>query len=216
MHRLIAATLNRIVGNRFHRLYYDSGIFYNTSWLGAQVLKCPFDLWIYQEIIHEIQPDVVVECGTFQGGSSLFLASVCDLVGHGSILTIDTEQRKGRPQHHRIQYLHGSSTSEKIVEAIERSVQGRDTVIVILDSDHHKEHVLNELRIYSQFVTTGSYLIVEDTNINGHPVRSDFGPGPMEAVEAFLEEDGRFVIDRTREKFILTFNPHGYLRKTRA
>ena len=92
-------------------------------------------------------------------------------------------------------------------------ISDKDKVMVILDSDHHKEHVLNELRIYGKFVTKESYIIVEDTNINGHPVYPDFGPGPMEAVEEFLRENKNFVIDKTREKFYLTFNPRGYLKK---
>lgn len=85
--------------------------------------------------------------------------------------------------------------------------------MVILDSDHSKVHVLNELRIYSKLVTKGNYLIVEDTCINGHPVCQGFGPGPMEAVEEFLKENQDFVVDRTREKFYLTFNPKGGLRR---
>ncbi len=85
--------------------------------------------------------------------------------------------------------------------------------MAILDSDHHKEHVLRELEIYSKFVTRESYIIVEDTNINGHPVRSKFGPGPMEAVKEFLKMNDDFIIDRSREKFYLTFNPDGYLKK---
>jgi cephalosporin hydroxylase len=85
--------------------------------------------------------------------------------------------------------------------------------MVILDSDHHKDHVLRELEIYSKFVTNGSYIIVEDTNINGHPVRPKFGPGPTEAVKEFLKGSRDFVIDKSREKFFLTFNPNGYLKK---
>ena len=85
--------------------------------------------------------------------------------------------------------------------------------MVVLDSDHHRDHVLAELRTYSALVTPGSYLIVEDTNINGHPVRPEFGPGPMEAVDEFLRESPDFAIDPEREKFFLTFNPRGFLRR---
>jgi cephalosporin hydroxylase len=92
-------------------------------------------------------------------------------------------------------------------------VEDREPVVVILDSDHGKDHVLEELRRYAPLVTSGSYLIVEDTNINGHPVLPDFGPGPMEAVETFLSESDDFSVDTTREKLMLTFNPRGYLRR---
>ena len=85
--------------------------------------------------------------------------------------------------------------------------------MVILDSDHTRDHVLRELELYAPLVTPGSYLVVEDTNINGHPVAPEFGPGPMEAVEAFLETTDEFEVDRAREKLMLTFNPSGYLRR---
>lgn len=85
--------------------------------------------------------------------------------------------------------------------------------MVILDSDHKKVHVLNELKIYSKFVSKGSYLIVEDSNINGHPVLPNFGLSPMEAIKDFLKENKNFIIDKTKEKFFLTFNPNGYLKR---
>jgi cephalosporin hydroxylase len=109
--------------------------------------------------------------------------------------------------------LIGSSASKEVEEQVRTLIKGSDKVMVILDSDHHKEHVLNELVIYSKFVTKGSYLIVEDTNINGHPVFVEFGPGPMEAIEEFLGQNEEFVVDEKREKLYLTFNPKGYLRK---
>lgn len=201
--------------NWFVRLYSDSRTrtWGNTFWLGVHAFKCPLDLWIYQEIIFELKPDVIIECGTACGGSALFLASVCDLVNNGKVVTIDIEDREDRPHNNRIKYLLGSSTSQALVEQVRKLISDRDKIMVILDSDHRKEHVLNELRIYSKFVTPGSYVIVEDTQINGHPVLPDFGPGPMEAVEEFLKGNSDFVIDRSREKFFLTFNPKGYLRK---
>jgi len=211
--------LEKNVVGQFHKLYYDSFNFDktwgDTFWLGSAVRKCPFDLWVYQEIIYKLRPDVIIESGTFQGGSALFLASICDLVNKGEILTIDVEGKENRPQHKRIKYLLGSSVSEEIVGKVKDFIKNKTRVMVILDSDHKKEHVLNELNIYSNFVTDENYLIVEDTCINGHPVDPDFGPGPMEAVDEFLKKNKDFVIDKDKEKFYLTFNPRGYLRKTR-
>ncbi len=203
--------------SRFHKLYYDATLidqtWDRTFWLGTRTMKCPLDLWVYQEIIHERRPDLIIETGTESGGSALYLACVCDLVQRGRVITVDIEDKEGRPRHPRVQYLLGSSISEEVVAQVRGQVGDRDTVMVILDSDHTRDHVLEELRLYSGFVTPGSYLIVEDTNVNGHPVYPEFGPGPMEAVDVFLKEHRQFVVDKSREKFYMTFNPKGYLRR---
>jgi cephalosporin hydroxylase len=211
-----AASSKKIVDD-FHELYHESqgSTWNNTFWRGVRTQKLPLDAWIFQEIIHETQPDVIVEAGTFMGGSAYFMASLMDLIGKGRVITIDIEDHPGKPRHHRITYLIGSSTSEEMVARV-RSLIGKDeTVMVVLDSDHRAEHVLNELRIYGPMVTVGNYLIAEDTNVNGHPVKPDFGPGPWEAVQTFLKENQAFTVDSRREKLLLTFNPGGYLIRVR-
>lgn len=203
--------------NHFHRLYYDSEAFgqtwSNTTFLGTKIDKCPLDLWIYQEIIFDLRPDVIIETGTYFGGNSLYMACICDLISHGRVLTIDIEERDGRPHHERITYITDSSTSNSTVQKVKHEIEGCSSIMVVLDSDHTKHHVLNELNIYSDIVTKGSYLIVEDSNINGHPVAPDFGLGPMEAIEEFLQKNDKYVVDETKEKLLMTFNPKGYLRR---
>jgi cephalosporin hydroxylase len=181
--------------------------------LGTPTAKCPLDLWVYQEILCETKPDVIIETGTAHGGSALYLSSVCDLLDCGRIITIDVIEQAARPEHHRITYLNGSSTAAGIVQEVKSLIKSDDRVMVILDSDHSEEHVFRELEIYSKLVTAGCYLIVEDTNINGHPVFRLHGPGPMEAVEKFMDRQAEFAFDREREKHLMTFNPKGYLRR---
>ncbi len=211
--------IRKSIVKEFQRLYYNtrSRTWRNTQWLGVPIIKCPLDLWVYQEILFELRPDVVVECGTSKGGSALFLSSMCELVGHGQVITIDVYPKPNRPQHKRLTYLSGSSTNPQILKEVTRRIRDADgesaSVLVILDSDHSREHVLDELRLYAPLVTPGSYLIVEDTQLNGHPVWPDFGPGPMEAVDIFLSESDDFVSDTSREKFYLTWNPRGYLKR---
>jgi cephalosporin hydroxylase len=205
----------------FHQFYYDDarynlGTWAKTFWFGVPTLKCPLDMWIYQEVIFKTKPDLIIECGTNQGGSALFFAHMLTLMGgDGRIITIDIEHLDGRPEHERITYLKGSSTSPEMLENVKQHIKPETRVMVVLDSDHSKAHVLEELKLYAPLVTVGLYLIVEDTNINGHPVRPDFGPGPMEAVDEFLKDNDHFQIDPGREKFHLTFNPRGYLGKVR-
>lgn len=215
--RFISPKLEKEIVEQFHLLFYDSRMFgktwVDTTFLGTKLEKCPFDLWVYQEILYEIKPEIIVECGTYRGGSALYLASMCDLLDHGEVITIDILERKNRPQHKRIEYLLGSSTYPEVVAKVKARIQGKSPVLVILDSDHKKEHVLNELNIYGEIVTRGSYLIVEDSNINGHPVKPEFGPGPMEAVNEYMKNNSSYIVDKTKEKYFLTFNPQGYLRK---
>ncbi|MGD0324779.1 MAG: CmcI family methyltransferase [Terriglobia bacterium] len=201
----------------FHTWFYNSRLttWQNSYWLGVPIEKCPFDTWTYQEIIYETKPDVLVEAGTGRGGSAYYFASVFEILKRGRVLTIDIFEYPNRPQHPRITYLFGSSTSDAIFQEVKNSIHPGERVMVSLDSDHHKAHVLNELRLYSTIVTVGNYLVVEDTDINGHPILPEFGPGPMEAVEEFLKNNPDFMQDRSREKFGVTMFPGGWLKRVR-
>ncbi len=217
-HRYYALPIvSRRITNRFHRMYYylRRRTWRQTYWMGVPAFKCPLDLWIYQELLHEIQPDWVIETGTARGGSALYLAQMLDLLGRGHVVSIDIATVDGRPSHPRITYRTGSSIDDDIVASVKAEIGPEDRVLVILDSDHSRDHVLAELRTWGSVVTPGSYCVVEDSNVGGHPVSRDFGPGPMEAIETFLGESDAFVIDREREKFFMTFNPNGYLKRVK-
>jgi cephalosporin hydroxylase len=149
---------NEII-RQFHELYYRRWIIagadtINLSWYGHQILKCPLDLWLYQELLVRTRPDVVIETGTWCGGSALYLALVLDQLGHGRVLTIDIEAKAHRPEHPRIAYVTGSSTDPAIVARMKHSV-GSERAMVILDSDHHAAHVYDEIIAYSPLVQVG-------------------------------------------------------------
>lgn len=193
----------------FHLEYYRSGVWGgNTFWRGHRIEKFPTDLVIYQEIIHEIKPGLIIECGTRFGGSAVFLGDMCRLVDRGHVISIDKDPAQP-PYHPLVRYICGDSTDPKVAERIVFP----GTVMVILDSDHSKEHVLKELDLWSPHVSPGSYLIVEDTNLSGHPVCAEMNGGPWEALEEWLPQHSEFEVDRSREKFLLTTNPGGYLRR---
>jgi cephalosporin hydroxylase len=206
--------LDRAAVARAHDVLYASDSWTQATWLGAQALKNPLDLWVYQEIVVETRPELIVETGTYRGGSALYLASLCDLVGGGHVVSIDVEPvRDDYPLHARITYLGGrSSTDPAVVEEIRERAAGRP-ILVILDSDHSQAHVEEELAAYAPLVPVGNYVIVEDSNIGR--IRKDLMPGPLEAVEAFLGRTDEFEIDYAREKFLITFNPSGYLKRVR-
>lgn len=209
----------------FHRLYYgrwsgETGPV-AVDWRGVRTLKCPLDLWMYQEIIHRRKPDLIVETGSFRGGSALFLADVCVLQGHGRVVSIDVAPVTRVPQleHERLQFVTASSVDPETVETVCRAARastgcGREPeVLVILDSLHTTTHVFAEMAAYAPLVRPGGYLIVEDTNINGRPVLPEFGSGPAEAVALFLAKHPQFERDAVCERFLMTLNPGGYLRR---
>ena len=210
----VGQRLDRAAVSRAHDVLYRSDAWTDATWLGAQALKNPLDLWVYQEIMAETRPELVVETGTYRGGSAFFLASICDLLGAGEVLSLDIEPvRDDYPKHARITYFGGrSSTDPEVVAEVRARAEGKRT-LVILDSDHSRAHVEAELAEYAPLVPVGGYVIVEDSNIG--QIREDLLPGPLEAIEAFLGRTDAFEIDRSREKFLITFNPSGYLRRVR-
>ncbi len=202
--------------DEFHKLWRDECINDKLTFMGIQTCKTPMDLWVYQEIIHELQPNLIIECGTYKGGTTNYLANL--LNGNGSILSIDIEQRD-RPQHNSIEYVVADSIGDGF-ESAKRVTRHSwiSKVLVILDSDHTKDHVLKEMELYAELVTPGSYMIVEDSDLNGHPTGDQSywplgQPGPHEAIEEFLLTHDEFEIDKSREKFLVTVCRDGFLRK---
>lgn len=175
-----------------------------TYWLGKQVVKCPTDLWTYQEIIVETRPDLIIETGTSGGGSAYFFATIMDQIGHGKVATIDLdaypEMLKSHP---RIEYYQGNSLGCTFPNLTQET-----RTMVSLDSLHTYEHVRQELELYSRWVSVGCYLVVEDTNM-GKPGE----PWADQAVEEFLASHPNFWADRTREKHLLTCNRGGWLKR---
>jgi len=208
----------RPVTAAFHYLSYSLGVWNRTQWMGVPILKLPSDMWLYHDVIWETRPDVIVETGTNRGGSALFFASLFDLMGtEGRVITVDIQRcPEGYPSHRRIQFITASSTAPETLTAIRSRIRPADRVMVILDSDHSEKHVREELRLYSPLVSPGCYLVVEDTNVNGHPVYREHGPGPMEALLDFVATDpgAGFESDLGKDKeFGFTFHPRGWLRR---
>lgn len=186
-----------------------------TTYFGVKALKNPLDHWVYQELIYENQPDIIIEIGNANGGSTLSLAHFCDLLGRGKVIGLDISHQ-GIPDsvrnHCRITLIEGDAC--QCFTEVEKLISSNDRVLIIEDSAHTYENTLNILRIYSKLLKAGDYFIVEDS-ICHHGLSVGPDPGPYEAIEAFLKENGDFVIDRNRESFLITWNPKGYLRRTR-
>jgi len=187
----------------------------NIRWMGKKADKLPSDAWTYQEIIYETKPDVIVEIGNQYGGSTLFLANMLDILGKGRVIAIDVNHSLVDFQHPRIASITGDANSSEVLSRLSSLISPTENVMVVEDSSHTFENTLSVLRNYSRFVRKGMYFIVED-GICRYPFIEDGPkPGPYEAIHEFLRENKDFVIDKTREKFILTYNPDGYLKRIR-
>ena len=201
---------------------------YNFSWMGRPVIQYPQDMLAMQEIIWNIQPDLIIETGIAHGGSLIYYASLLELIGKGEILGIDIDirahNRKEIENHKmfkRIKMIQGSSIAEETVEKVKKYAQGKQKMIVVLDSNHTHDHVLRELELYSPFVSPGSYIVVFDTIVEDLPEGYfsesrpwGIGNNPKTAVFEFLKTNENFVVDEMIDnKLLISVAPKGYLKR---
>jgi cephalosporin hydroxylase len=220
----------------FHEIYYNSQAWDKNTFLGFQIKQCPMDLQAYQELIFRSKPSYIIQTGVAGGGSLLYFATMLDLCGApdsavvvGVDLKITAAARKLK--HPRVRLVEGSSVEPSVLAAVRShlptpvkttgktvaggtGVSGASGGMVMLDSDHRAPHVAKELELYREWVGVGSWMIVEDTNVNGNPVFPQHGPGPMEAVDVFLKSDKHFVRDESPwKRNLISFHHGGWLRR---
>lgn len=202
---------------------------YNFTWLGRPIIRYPNDIVVYQEVVWRCKPDLIIETGIAHGGSLILSASLLELLGgSGRVVGIDVDIRahnrqaiENHPMAHRISMIEGSSTSLDVIQQLREIVKSHARVMVVLDSLHTHDHVLAELRAYSEFVTEGCYLVLPDTFIEFFPPGYfsdrpwDVGNNPMTALRQFLAEAPSFTIDElTSSKALISEAPDGYLIRT--
>lgn len=202
----------------FSRWFYEDKSFLTLHYQGVPIVKCPFDLWSYQELVFETKPTLIIETGSFLGGSGLYLSHLLDLQGgDGRVVSVDLADDRPLPEHDRLSFISGvSSTDLAVVEHLRRDAKG-EKVMVILDSDHSKKHVLKELQLYHRLVSVGCYLVVEDTNTDAKyfvPEALAEG-GPEAAIKAWQPANNGYGVDYSRERLGFSFNPGGYLKRLR-
>ncbi len=197
----------------FISAYYRSRAWRDTTWLGVKTYEAPTDLLAYQDLLAEVRPDVVIETGTRDGGRALFLATLCDVLGHGRVISVDNREVEGRPEHPRISYVQGRAHDDEVVAEVRSMVAEGERGLVVLGTRGARRRMHREFEVYAPFVPVGSYVVVEYTVLNGYPVDASFGPGPFEAVRRILNTRGDFVADTSRERHGLTFNLGGFLRR---
>ncbi|RFD27133.1 rhamnosyl O-methyltransferase [Mycobacterium uberis] len=206
------------VAEEYHKWYYDNAVWTTTTWAGIKCWKSVSDMWNYQEILADLKPSLVIEFGTRYGGSAVFFANIMRQIGQPfKVLSVDVSHKMLDPAARRepdVLFIESSSTAPAIakqIQSLKEEYPGK--IFAILDSDHSMHHVLEEMKLLRPLLSSGDYVVVEDANVNGHPVLPLFGPGPYEAIEAYEREFlGDYKHDEARErKFGFTFATNGFL-----
>ena len=203
---------------------------YLWSWMGVPIIQMPADVMATQEVIWNTKPDIIIETGVARGGSVLFMASLLELIGNGKVIGVDidirTHNRKSIENHamsKRVSLIEGGSVDDETLRKVRELIPENSKVMVILDSDHSKDHVLSECRAYGKLVTPGCYMVVADTMI-AHVEKEDApvnrsktwykGNEPLSALQDYLGESNDFEIDEVLNgKLVLSSSPGGYVRK---
>ena len=218
------------VGLKWTKVSAENRLSYEIDWLGVPVIQTPEDLILMQELIFKVQPDVIIETGIAHGGSLIYYASILELLNQGNldkgrVIGVDIETREHNrkvievhPMFKRITMIEGDSTSNKTIREIKKKAPKNSRIIVCLDSDHTKVHVLKELELYKDLVVRGCYIVVFDTITSklsklGILDNKYISNGPKEAVDEFLKINGDFVIDEYYNKLYISYSPNGYLKR---
>ena len=217
-----------MLSNLWIKVAAERRLMYEAEWLGRPIIQFSTDVLVIQELLWELQPDVVIETGVAHGGSLVLSASILELIGKGKVIGVDIEirphNRAALDAHrlrHRIELIEGSSVAAETLEHARASVGEAQTVVVFLDSNHSREHVLKEMELYAPLVTPGSYLVAHDGAQawvwdipRGNPQWND--DHPLAAIHEFLKKNADFTIDHRRTRFGVTSSPDGFLKKAGA
>lgn len=221
-----------IISRLWLRTGWDNKYVYSFTWLGRPIIQLPEDMIRLQELIHSIQPDVIIETGVAHGGSLIFYASLCKLMGKGRVIGVDVEIRphnrkaiEAHPLFPLITLIEGDSTDSATVEKVKTQLRANERVLVLLDSCHTKEHVLSELRSYSPLVSVGSYIVAMDgimEQVVGAPrTQPDWSwNNPRQAAQEFVAANPQFVIEEPKILFNegavtdrVTYWPEGFIKR---
>ncbi len=223
----------RVISDLWVKVGWNQKYSYTFSWLGVPVIQLPEDMIRYQEAVFQLRPDVIVETGVAHGGSAIFAASLCKLIGKGRVIAVDIEIRphnRARIEQHPlaplITLIEGSSTAPDVVDKIRSMIAPGESVLVVLDSDHSYGHVEAELKAYAPLVTEGSWIVATDglmQDLEDAP-RGQVGwaqDNPARAARDFAAANPAFTIEEPAWPFnestlagnIITHWPDAWLKR---
>lgn len=213
------------LGKEWTKLAWENKLSYEVNWLGMPIIQTPEDIVVFQEMIYELRPDYIIESGIAHGGSLVFYSSIMEMLDHGEVIGVDIKifphnrQRiEQHPMFKRITLIEGDAIAQSTIDQVKKHIKPDSNVLVILDSNHTTEHVYHELKHYSNFVKPGGYIVACDTimpDLEGLRYAADDVKtnNALEGVKKFLKENPNFEIDRSWEKYYVTHQPQGFLKR---
>jgi len=213
-----------MLSNLWIKVAAEFKVNYELTWLGRPIIQFGSDMIMLQELIWEVKPDIFIETGIAHGGSLIYTASLFEMIGNGRVIGIDIDIREhnkvailAHPMFKRISMIEGSSVADSTILALEKQLESGKKIMVMLDSNHSREHVLNEINLYSKYIPIGSYLIVQD---GAQKWVADIPRGkaewmddnPLNAIDDFLKVNSDFVVDETYTRLWITQSPKGFLK----
>lgn len=203
--RDVGGPMQAAIVRAFRRIYDQAGrrTWHDTWYRGTRLAAYPTDLWLQQELVDELKPALVVETGTYRGGTALFLADRLQLTGRGHVVSIDADMESNRPQHPRLTYLTGPPTAPDIVAEVRSRLDPAAPALVLLGAGRTAEEVRAELDAYAPLLPVGSALVVGHTHLEG----------PAAALADFLAATSDYEVDRRGDRHFLTRSPGGLLRR---
>lgn len=224
----------KIVSEAWLRAGWDNKYVYSFTWLGRPIIQLPEDMIRLQEVIHAVQPDVIVETGVAHGGALVFYASLCKAMDRGRVIGVDVEIRphnreaiESHPLSSLITLIEGSSIDPSVVNEVKSKIGRDEKVMVMLDAAHQKQHVLAELAAYSTLVNPGSYIVAMDgimENLAGAPRSNEDWTwnNPRQAALEFVADNADFVIEEPPFAFNegnvterVTYWPSAFIKRLR-
>lgn len=212
-----------ILSREWVRVGWACNCYFTLNWFGRPILQLPEDLIRLQEVVYDLRPDVIIECGIYHGGSMLFHATLCEAMGNGRVIGIDKhvapDTRDAIARHrlsHRIEMVEGDSVAPEITTKVHSRIRANESVLVILDSNHTKQHVAGELQAYAPMVTSGSCIIAADgvmrdlTDVPGGDPSWSWD-NPAAAAQEFLRDHPEFELRAPRGTRNLTYWPDAWL-----
>ena len=221
-----------LISSQWLKVGWDQKYPYTFSWMGRPIIQLPEDMIRTQEVIYRVKPDVIIETGVAHGGSLIYYASLFKAMGKGRVIGIDIDirphNRKAIEAHEMAEYItmvEGSSTAPEIVSAVKAMIEPGEKVLIILDSNHTKQHVADELAAYYEIVTPGSYIVATDGSMKDLYDVPRGSPDweynhPTAAAAEFAQQHQEFVLEQPAWPFSeseltenITHWPGAWLRK---